>query len=78
MASLACVAAWSQDNNAAPSLKPDSAPGLDYRLYDGRWAALPDFETLAPSDRTKLLWLNYPSNPTAAANSTIVFELPHP
>jgi uncharacterized repeat protein (TIGR03806 family) len=27
----------------------DSAPGLEYRLYEGRWSALPDFEALRPA-----------------------------
>lgn len=35
---------------------------------------LPDLETAPVSDRTRLLWLNYPSNPTAAVADLGFFE----
>ena len=35
---------------------------------------LPDFEAVAPSDRTKVLWLNFPTNPTAAVADLATFE----
>jgi LL-diaminopimelate aminotransferase len=35
---------------------------------------LPDLGELAPTARTKLLWLNYPSNPTAATADAAFFE----
>ena len=35
---------------------------------------LPDLDSLAPSGRAKILWLNYPSNPTAAVADTAFFE----
>ena len=34
----------------------------------------PDFEGLNPSPKTKLIWLNYPSNPTAAVAELPFFE----
>jgi LL-diaminopimelate aminotransferase len=34
----------------------------------------PNLEALAPTERTKLLWLNYPSNPTAAVAELPLFE----
>jgi LL-diaminopimelate aminotransferase len=34
----------------------------------------PDFEVLEPSSRTKLIWLGYPSNPTAAVAEIAFFE----
>ena len=34
---------------------------------------LPDFAELRPTDRTRLLWLNYPSNPTAATADLNLF-----
>jgi LL-diaminopimelate aminotransferase len=35
---------------------------------------VPDFETLRPPERARVLWLNYPSNPTAAVASPGLFE----
>jgi LL-diaminopimelate aminotransferase len=35
---------------------------------------LPDFDTITPTDRTKVMWLNYPSNPTAAVAELDLFE----
>jgi LL-diaminopimelate aminotransferase len=35
---------------------------------------LPDLDELRPSDRTRILWLNYPSNPTAAVADAAFFE----
>ncbi len=35
---------------------------------------LPDLNALAPTDRTKVLWLNYPSNPTAAVADPSLFD----
>ena len=35
---------------------------------------LPDLAGLAPTERTRLLWLNYPSNPTAATAELDTFE----
>ena len=35
---------------------------------------LPDFDAAEATDRTKTLWLNYPSNPTAAVADLPVFE----
>jgi LL-diaminopimelate aminotransferase len=35
---------------------------------------LPDFDEVVPTERTKLLWLNYPSNPTAATTDAAFFE----
>lgn len=35
---------------------------------------LPDLATVRPGPRTKVLWLNYPSNPTAAVAEREVFE----
>jgi LL-diaminopimelate aminotransferase len=35
---------------------------------------LPEFDEVVPTDRAKLLWLNYPSNPTAATTDTSFFE----
>jgi LL-diaminopimelate aminotransferase len=35
---------------------------------------LPDLEALRPASRTKVLWLNYPSNPTAAVADLEFFE----
>ncbi len=34
----------------------------------------PDFSALEPKDRTRLLWLNYPSNPTAATADLDLFR----
>jgi LL-diaminopimelate aminotransferase len=34
----------------------------------------PDFAAVSPTERTKLLWLNYPSNPTAAVAELSDFE----
>ena len=53
------------------------AGGEPYALpLDGERAFLPDFDAV-PDDvarRTKLLWLNYPGNPTAATVELDVFE----
>jgi LL-diaminopimelate aminotransferase len=35
---------------------------------------VPDFGEVVPTERTKLLWLNYPSNPTAATTDASFFE----
>jgi len=35
---------------------------------------LPDLDAVAPTSRTKLLWLNYPSNPTAAVTDRDLFD----
>jgi LL-diaminopimelate aminotransferase len=35
---------------------------------------LPDLEAVRPTERTRVLWLNYPSNPTAAVAERDVFE----
>lgn len=35
---------------------------------------LPDLEASSPTERTKVLWLNYPSNPTAAVAAPATFE----
>jgi LL-diaminopimelate aminotransferase len=35
---------------------------------------LPDFEGLRPAPGTRMLWLNYPSNPTAAVADVALFE----
>jgi LL-diaminopimelate aminotransferase len=35
---------------------------------------LPDFGEVVPTERTKLFWLNYPSNPTAATTDAAFFE----
>ena len=35
---------------------------------------LPDFDAIRVSDRAKVLWLNYPSNPTAAVADLAVFQ----
>jgi LL-diaminopimelate aminotransferase len=35
---------------------------------------VPDLEGLAPSERTKVMWLSYPSNPTAATTDAAFFE----
>jgi len=39
-----------------------------------RTGYLPDLEAAAPTERTKLMWLNYPSNPTAAVADVSFFE----
>ena len=41
---------------------------------DQQHGFLPDFDALAPTKRTKIMWLNYPSNPTAAVADLGVFE----
>ncbi|HEY1330694.1 MAG TPA: LL-diaminopimelate aminotransferase [Actinomycetota bacterium] len=35
---------------------------------------LPDWDSLRPTDRTKVVWLGYPSNPTAAVADAATFE----
>jgi LL-diaminopimelate aminotransferase len=35
---------------------------------------LPDFDSLRPAERTRVLWLNYPTNPTAAVADVPFFE----
>ena len=35
---------------------------------------LPDFEPIRPNERTTMLWLNYPTNPTAAVADVPFFE----
>ena len=35
---------------------------------------VPDFGDIAPNERTKVLWLSYPSNPTAATTELGLFE----
>jgi LL-diaminopimelate aminotransferase len=37
-------------------------------------AFLPDFEQITPNERTTMLWLNYPTNPTAAVADLALFE----
>jgi LL-diaminopimelate aminotransferase len=37
-------------------------------------AFLPDFEKVEPHERTTMLWLNYPTNPTAAVADVAFFE----
>jgi LL-diaminopimelate aminotransferase len=41
---------------------------------DASTGFLPDFEELSPSPKTKLIWLDYPSNPTAAVAELPFFE----
>jgi LL-diaminopimelate aminotransferase len=35
---------------------------------------VPDLDRLSPTERSKVLWLNYPSNPTAAVADAALFE----
>jgi LL-diaminopimelate aminotransferase len=57
--------------------------GIGTMLAGGRSVPVPlsaadgflaDFPELRPTDRTKVLWLNYPSNPTAAVADLAFFE----
>jgi LL-diaminopimelate aminotransferase len=47
---------------------PVSVPHTEERGF------LPDLSEVRPTDRTKLLWLGFPSNPTAAVAERSVFE----
>jgi LL-diaminopimelate aminotransferase len=42
-------------------------------LLDPSTGFLPDFGRIAPTDRSKVLWLNYPGNPTAATTDVGFF-----